>query len=566
MRPSGTPTLLLVVLLAAACTPARNSGQTDEAAPPTSARPLSIIVKVEPPAISESTSGVTMNYVGIALFTATLTGTDSQEVPYPVLAAALPELGTDSWRVSPDGRMETVYRLKPGLTWHDGAALSAEDFVFGHQARTKRIQWGLSNPSAEVRSTDEVVVTDPSTVVIRWNQPYAEAATSGPTPLPRHVLGPVLDQGSPEVFSSHPYWTTDYIGAGPFRLEQWQAGAFIEGAAFGGYALGRPRIDRVVVTWSSDPNVALSQLLSGAVDIAADTALQFQQALVLRRQWVPENRGVAVLSPTQLRYLIVQQRPEYADPQSLLDIRVRKAVFHSIDRPALAEAMLEGEGRVAEAMIPPTAGFYELVDRAIAKYPYDARRAEELMLEAGFTKASDGAYSSPSAGRFSPGVRGLAEGQEAQETTIVVDNLKRAGMDVNLDLIPSAQYRQNRGEQLSIFPALRVTYATFSGDYGLDKFTTANIATRERGWAGSNRTGWSNESYDRLQENLVKELRLAERHRLMAEMAKALSEGLPAMPTYFNFAVVAHAAGLHGPGVAAPRTTVHGNLHEWEWR
>ena len=42
----------------------------------------------------------------------------------------MPQLNTESWRVFPDGRMETTYALKPNLAWHDGAPLTADDFVF----------------------------------------------------------------------------------------------------------------------------------------------------------------------------------------------------------------------------------------------------------------------------------------------------------------------------------------------------------------------------------------------------------------------------------------------------
>ena len=50
---------------------------------------------------------------------------DERELPHPYLAEALPELNSDTWRVFPDGRMETAYRLRPNLTWHDGRPLTA---------------------------------------------------------------------------------------------------------------------------------------------------------------------------------------------------------------------------------------------------------------------------------------------------------------------------------------------------------------------------------------------------------------------------------------------------------
>src|SRR5436853_7549194 len=63
------------------------------------------------------------------LFNAALALVDNQGEPRPYLAEALPQLNTDSWRVFPDGRMETTWRLRPGLTWHAGTALAADDFV-----------------------------------------------------------------------------------------------------------------------------------------------------------------------------------------------------------------------------------------------------------------------------------------------------------------------------------------------------------------------------------------------------------------------------------------------------
>ena len=504
--------------------------------------------------------------MGRALFSATMSRSDAQEAPYPVLPEALPQLNTDGWRVFADGRMETVYRLRPGLTWQDGTPFSAEDFVLGFRSKVARIAWGLSQPNLESRLMEDVRADDDRTVVITWRQPYADAATVQELdPLPRHILAGPLDAGPAEAYGSHPYWTTEFLGAGPYRLQRWDPGALIEATAFEGYALGRPKIERILVTWSADPNGSLARLLSGDVDMAADSALQFQQAILLR-SWASESKGKVLLSPTQVRHFNIQLRPEYTNPRAVLDVRARKAIMHSLDRQALAETMLEGEGTIAESMIPPNAGFYPLVDRGLTKYPYDLRRAEELMAEAGFTKGADGVYASLSDGRFAPEVRGLAEGQDAQETIIVVDFLRRAGIEAGLNLVPTAVYNVNRDEQISTFPALRTTYATLAGDYAMNKFSSAEIATAEKAWRGSNRTGWLYPEFDRVYDGFSKALDRGDRNRLMAEMARLLNDQLPVMPMYFNFEVVAHGVGLVGPEVAAPATTEHGKIHLWEWR
>src|SRR5438445_200732 len=79
---------------------------------------------------------------------------------------ALPPLNPATWRVSPDGRMETTYRLRPGLPWHDGRSLTADDFVFAWGVySTPGLALFLSNPQDMM---EEVTATDPRTFTVRW--------------------------------------------------------------------------------------------------------------------------------------------------------------------------------------------------------------------------------------------------------------------------------------------------------------------------------------------------------------------------------------------------------------
>src|SRR5207249_1784383 len=119
-------------------------------------------------------------------------------------------------------------------------------------------------------------------VLIRWRGAYAEAGvlegvvstgapTSGPSfaPLPRHILDRAL-QEEQDTFPTNPYWTVDFVGSGPYRLDRWEPGAFIEAAAFDQHALGRPKIDRVRITWNADSSVVLANLLSGEAHLPID--------------------------------------------------------------------------------------------------------------------------------------------------------------------------------------------------------------------------------------------------------------------------------------------------------
>jgi ABC-type transport system substrate-binding protein len=113
-------------------------------------------------------------YPPLYLFNATLDYRDEREVAKPYLAEALPELNTDTWKVFPDGRMETTYRLRPNLTWHDGMPLSAEDFVFAYRVYAKP-ELGAAN-TPPIGMMEDVLAPDDRTVVIRWRQTYPDAA------------------------------------------------------------------------------------------------------------------------------------------------------------------------------------------------------------------------------------------------------------------------------------------------------------------------------------------------------------------------------------------------------
>ena len=568
MRRFRSPILLLMCLITVvacarsepAVAPVRP--EVVAAAKPEQSRTLSILMRVEPNELSDGVED--RAWVHIPLFSAPLAAWSLQGIPYPVLAEAVPQLNTDTWRVADDGRMETTFRLRPDLTWHDGTALTAEDFVFTLRAQRARAEWGLITTPIELAQIEDIVSPDARTVVIRWRRPYTEAAAPELIPFPRHILEGALAEGQ-HVFSGHPYWTTEYVGAGPFRLDRWERGAFLEGVAFDRYALGQPKIPRVKLTWNNDPAVSLTRLSAGDADMAVDGAIRFEQAALLRQQWNVQNGEGILLNPTSLRYIQTQARPDYADPKALLDVRVRRAILHAIDRPSLAETMIEDRSMVADTIPPPTVGYYAAVERVVQKLPYDLRRSEQLMAEAGFNKGADGFYTSPTEGRFRLEVRGVASGAEEQDTTIVNDYLRRASMDTFITLLPASQ-RAVDNKTKGTFPGLTTNNATLSRDLGLDKYVSSRIGGPENDWVGGNRSGWWHPEFDRLFDAWTTSLDSSKRTQLVVDMMKLLSDEMASLPLYYNFQVVAHSNALRGPQPHTPDGTRYGNAHEWAWR
>jgi peptide/nickel transport system substrate-binding protein len=501
------------------------------------------------------------------LFNASLVIFDGDGSARPYLAEALPRLGAEDWRLFPDGRMETTYRLRPNAAWHDGRPLSAEDFVFAWQLyRTPEI--GLAG-SPPVNIIEETVATDDRTIVIRWRQPYAPAGllTSEFPPLPRHVLEEPFrqsaQQGQFDPLTVHSFWSRDYVGLGPFRVARWEPGASIEGDAFQGHTLGVPKIPRVRLTFLTDVNTALANLLSGVVHFVADDAIAFQQGLALKRQWAPQNAGSVLFRPDRWRGIYVQFRPELTRPRDLLDVRVRRALTHTADKQGLQEALFEGEGINAETLISPNAAFFPEVERAIVKYPYEPRRAGELMNEVGFARGGDGLYSSPTEGRFNFEIRVNQAAQYEREMSILAAGWRDVGFEVRESVLPLAQ--QADGQARSSFPSL-ASVSSPLGENTLSSYTVAAIPRSENRWNGINRGGWSHPEFQRLADTFAVTLEPDQRTRLVVQMARLFSEETPLISLYFELVPAAYTAGLQGPQVGSPEGSVAWNVHEWEFR
>jgi peptide/nickel transport system substrate-binding protein len=555
----------LVGVLLVACAPAvPTSAPSAPASPnaPASNRTLSLLMRVEPKDMLEATDD--RFSIHRSVFSANLGGWDQQGNSYGLLAARPPQPNTESWRLLPDGRMETVYPLRPGLTWHDGTPLVAEDFAFAARVQKARVQWGHIQNSAELLQIEEVLAPDSQTVVFRWRQTFTEAAGPLLFPAPRHILGAVFEQGDPDAFASQPYWTTEYVGAGPFRLERWERGGFMEGAAFAGYALGQPKIQRVRITWNNDPTVNLTRLLSNDADLATDGAIAFEQARLLRDQW--KDAGAILLNPTNLRYLQLQSRTDYLSPRVMQDVRARQALVHGIDRSTLAEAMVDDAGMAADTFPPPTVPYFQAVQRAVAKYPYDPRRTEQLLGELGYPRAADGYFASPTDGRVRMELWGVAGGQDELDTTVVHHNVHRSGIDLAIVLHPSSLLAGD-DRMRATFPGLRVSNNTLARrDLGLEKFISARLAGPHNNWVGGNTTGWVNAEFDRLHEQCTTSLDAGQRTDRLVSMMRIMADELPALPLYYTYQVIAHDADLRGPQPLSPESTRFGNLHEWIWQ
>ena len=122
----------------------------------------------------------------------------------PWLAQEVPTIENGLWKLSPDGRMETTWKIKPNARWHDGAPFTAEDVLFSARLARDRELPQFRNPDYDL--VEAIDAPDPYTVIVRWRQPYFAGDQPFDAPLPVHILqeASVTEKAD---FVNLPFWT-----------------------------------------------------------------------------------------------------------------------------------------------------------------------------------------------------------------------------------------------------------------------------------------------------------------------------------------------------------------------
>ncbi|MDO4546017.1 MAG: ABC transporter substrate-binding protein, partial [Bacillota bacterium] len=261
------------------------------------------------------------------------------------------------------------FTLRDGLTFHDGEPLTAEDVKFTIEAIMDPDN-GSENAS-NFEDVEEIEVVDDTHVNIHLTAPNVamlDYLTMGI--LPKHILeGEDITTAD---FNQNP------VGAGPYKLVEWDMGQSITMEKFADYYAGEPKIEKVVFKIVEDTDARALQLESGE--------LNFAQITPKAEENFTGNDDFNVYSMTTADYRGIMynfKNDLWANNRELPAI-----LSYAIDRQAIIDSVLLGHGQIAYS--PLQAGPYNNPD--IEKYDYDPAKAEQLLQEAGWAKNDDGIY------------------------------------------------------------------------------------------------------------------------------------------------------------------------------
>ncbi len=557
--------VLVLVLIGCQQAPTRGgSGSPGSAAAPAQAAPkrATAVVMGDPPHFAGrfnpsigSTPGLweleEMMNAGMANF-------DQEGALRPQLAEAVPSLENGLWKVFPDGRMETTWKIRRGAQWHDGTPVTSADLVFTVLTGTDREVPGFANVINTM--IDSTSTPDASTFVATWKSPFIGADTLFTRlrglPLPKHILeAPYTENKSAIV--DHPYWGQQFVGTGPYKLRELVRGSHLILDANDKYVLGAPKIDVWEVKFAPDANVLITILLSGTAEMTLGARLSIDQALQIQDSW---REGTVLFNPGG--WLVAMPQFLNPTPTLLLDVRLRRALQHAINRQVIVDDLLFGKGQIADTSVAPNERSFRDIESSIVRYPYDPQQVTQIMADLGYTRGSDGMLVDASRQRLTIEARTNNQlDTQVKGAAIISDFWRRAG--VNVDEIVYGQQRVADREYRHTRPAFEILGFGNDPD-SFENFHSKQIPRAEAGWFGQNRTRYSNPEYDALVDSYFVTIPRAERTDVLRKIVHQFTDELILLPQAYttnHMAVGNRFKGVIGRG---PNTSDSWNSEQWD--
>jgi peptide/nickel transport system substrate-binding protein len=438
----------------------------------------------------------------------------------------------ESWRPVEGG---WEFRLRPGVRFHDGTPLVAEDIAFT-LARLATVPNSPGLFTAYTRAIRAVEVLDPQTVVLH---------TEGPAPLlpadiaQVQILSRALHQGATtEGFNSGQL----AIGTGPYRLVSWRAGerlGFVRNDAYWGpkphwqsvdYRLILNDASRVAALLAGDVGF-IDQVPTGDLSrLRRDSRLTLTEAASLRLVYLAFDHLRTDGSP-----FVTDNDGKPLARNPFKDQRVRRALSLAIDRRAIVERVMEGVAVPVAQFMPPGAFGY---NPDITVPAVDTEAARKLLAEAGYPQGFRVTLHGPNDRYLN----------DARIVQAVAQMWTRAGVRTAVETAPYGPFiaRASRQE----YSAFLVSWGSSTGEPLVGLRATMGSWDTAKGQGAVNRSRYSNPGFDAVLATAANTLDDAARDRLLQQATKIVIDDQAIIPTHVQVNVWAMKRGLtHTPRV-----------------
>lgn len=462
---------------------------------------LNLIVQPEPISLNPGVNRLgPATFVGSKIYDALLSYSANDIAPVPRLA--------ESWSVSEDGKTYT-FKLRKGVTWHDGQPFSAKDVAFSigeflpvQHARSKDLR-------AEI---DRIETPDNLTIVFVLKAPYPGFLRSlNVAIVPAHKYAGVTD------FRNAPA-NAEFIGTGPFKVAEWKKGSIIRLVRNDKYwDAGKPYLDGIDFQIVPDANSRAIAFETGQVDVLRSGDVEnFDIPRLAALEGVKTSEaGWEFLQP--IGYVHINNRNPV-----LANQKVRQAIVHAIDRDFIINTIFAGYGKPING---PFSHYSAYKDKSVETvYPFDPEKAAALLDEAGYKVNADGE-------RFTLKLVPLPYGELwSRQAEYLREALGAVGIKVEIAAVDVAGWFK----RLTTFDydiAQNFVYTTPDPGIGIS-YAYTTVKGDNAGSTGGNVNGYSNPEVDALLLQGAHERDEAKRRQIYSRVQQILSRDIPLVWTH----------------------------------
>ncbi|HET7342523.1 MAG TPA: peptide ABC transporter substrate-binding protein [Methylomirabilota bacterium] len=481
---------------------------------------------------------------GSRIFYEPLASWDPDGNLYPTLAAEIPT--AQNGGVAKDGK-SVVWKLKKGVTWHDGKPFTADDCVFTWEYCADPATASVSIATYKDIKVDKL---DSHTIKVTFAKPtpfWADAfvGVRGMV-IPKHLFEAFKGAKSREAPTN-----LKPVGTGPYRFVDFKPGDLVRGELNPTYHMpNRPFFDAIEMKGGGDAvSAARAVIQTGEYDYAWN--MQVEDEILKRLEQGGRGRADIVaggniehiqLNNTDPNKDVDGERSSVKTKHPFLtDPAVRQALNLLVDRAAVQEQIY---GRTGIA----TANFLNEPKRFASKathWEFNVDKANQILDAAGWKRGGDGIREKNGVKLkmvYSTSINAPRQKNQA----IVKQAAAKAGIEMELKSVTASVFFSsdvaNPDTYTHFYTDIQMYTTTMTQpdpELFMNQFTSWEVATKANKWQGRNITRWRNEEYDKLYHAAETELDPVKRAALFVKMNELVIANVVVIPVVFRPRVAA---------------------------
>lgn len=321
------------------------------------------------------------------------------------------------WKTSPDGKSVT-YKLRDDMKWDDGKPVTSADVKYTAEVTMKET---IGFNASLLKNVASIDTPDATTVTFNLKKPSAVFATSigyWLKVVPSHIWSTV---GENKKFTND-----KPIGAGPFKLTKYEKGQYWELEPQGETWMApekKPYVEKIQFRVYPDMNTMILALKKGDIDAIANP---IPPASVADLKATP---GIQIGKTASLGYGHLTFNVQRPNAQALADKAVRQAIAKAVNKEAIRNIVLQGNGLAIATPVSPVLG--DFYNPNVKDYEFNLEAAKKQLEDAGY-KDQGGVRAGPKGKLEFTIIYDQGFDPMSKAVKMIADDLAKIGVKLNL--------------------------------------------------------------------------------------------------------------------------------------